>query len=152
MAAVKVTSLWTAFITLLVSLLASLGFVNSAKAAPQPAPHQPEEPASRTLPALLPTQERARTGPMGHPAGRTGARQQAVPARGPRDRSLPPTIKQRIHAEAHGASPSVRHLPALPDSDVQDFSLFTRTAEAEAARTAGARTGAAQADAALVAA
>ncbi|MQS37993.1 DUF6344 domain-containing protein [Streptomyces katsurahamanus] len=28
-------------------------------------------------------------------------------------RSLPPTIKQRIRAEAHNASPSVRKLPAL---------------------------------------
>ncbi|MFE3741258.1 DUF6344 domain-containing protein, partial [Streptomyces sp. NPDC059134] len=37
----------------------------------------------------------------------------------PRARSLPPTIKQRIRAEAHGSSPSVRHLPALalPDGD-----------------------------------
>ncbi|MEU2179629.1 DUF6344 domain-containing protein [Streptomyces thermolilacinus] len=28
----------------------------------------------------------------------------------PRERALPPTIKQRIHAEAHGASPAVRRL------------------------------------------
>ncbi|WP_190121435.1 DUF6344 domain-containing protein [Streptomyces inusitatus] len=32
---------------------------------------------------------------------------------GSRTRSLPPTIKQRIRAEAHNASPSVRKLPAL---------------------------------------
>ncbi|MFE3324008.1 DUF6344 domain-containing protein [Streptomyces sp. NPDC059176] len=151
MAAVKVTSLWTAFISLLVSLLASLGFVNSAKAASRPAPQQPES-ASPVLPALLPVQGRARTGPAGHSVGCAGHRHQSVRARGPRDRSLPPTIKQRIGAEAHGASPSVRHLPVLADSEVQDFSLFARAAEAGAARTAGARTGAAPADAALAAA
>jgi hypothetical protein len=33
----------------------------------------------------------------------------------PKDRSLPPTIKQRIRAEAHGSTPSGRHLPL--DSD-----------------------------------
>ncbi len=27
------------------------------------------------------------------------------------ERSLPPTMKQRIRAEAHGSSPSCRHLP-----------------------------------------
>ncbi|MFI2210365.1 DUF6344 domain-containing protein [Streptomyces sp. NPDC020141] len=43
----------------------------------------------------------------------------AVPAQstrwspGSRTRSLPPTIKQRIRAEAHNASPSVRKLPVL---------------------------------------
>ncbi|SCF86833.1 MULTISPECIES: DUF6344 domain-containing protein, partial [unclassified Streptomyces] len=54
-----------------------------------------------------------------------------------RDRSLPPTIKQRINAEAHGSSPSVRHLPAGTPS----------AADAEAARA-----NAHAADAALVAA
>ncbi|MFE4061172.1 DUF6344 domain-containing protein, partial [Streptomyces sp. NPDC059096] len=41
----------------------------------------------------------------------------AVPRALPRARSLPPTIKQRIRAEAHGSSPSVRHLPARALSD-----------------------------------
>ncbi|GAA2237447.1 hypothetical protein GCM10010232_25290 [Streptomyces amakusaensis] len=46
-------------------------------------------------------------------------RKPSVPAQttrwspGSRTRSLPPTIKQRIRAEAHNASPSVRKLPAL---------------------------------------
>ncbi|MFD6434667.1 DUF6344 domain-containing protein [Streptomyces venezuelae] len=29
------------------------------------------------------------------------------------ERSLPPTMKQRIRAEAHGSSPSCRHLPTV---------------------------------------
>jgi hypothetical protein len=45
---------------------------------------------------------------------------------GARDRSLPPTIKQRISAEAHGASPSVRKVPDL------DFSAPEQEARAEA--------------------
>ncbi|MFJ8232599.1 DUF6344 domain-containing protein [Streptomyces sp. NPDC094448] len=38
---------------------------------------------------------------------------------GPREKSLPPTIKQRIGAEAHGSSPSVRRIP-LFDTDTPD--------------------------------
>lgn len=32
----------------------------------------------------------------------------------PRDRALPPTMKQRIRAEAHGSSPATRHLSLDP--------------------------------------
>ncbi|MGW1883453.1 DUF6344 domain-containing protein [Streptomyces sp. NPDC001970] len=108
MAAVKVKKLWTAFISLLIALLAPLGFAPSASAAPQPAGRQPERPSA---------QDRPRTA-----ATENGKQVRVVRPRQPRDRSLPPTIKQRIRAEAHGASPSVRHRPAAPESeaDAQD--------------------------------
>ncbi|WP_351230250.1 DUF6344 domain-containing protein [Streptomyces sp. NPDC002133] len=107
-AAVKVKKLWTAFISLLIALLAPLGFAPSTSAAPQSAGRQPEEPSA---------QDRPRTA-----ATESGKQVRVVRPRQPRDRSLPPTIKQRIRAEAHGTSPSVRHRPAAPESeaDAQD--------------------------------
>ncbi|MGS2589121.1 DUF6344 domain-containing protein [Streptomyces hebeiensis] len=106
MAAVKVKNLWTVFITAFFAVLASLGFSTPAAAAGTAAVRQPaEQPAS--APAA---------------AQRTDARTaRALPPRVlPRDRSLPPTIKQRITAEAHGSSPSVRHLPASRQSSEND--------------------------------
>ncbi|MFC5801154.1 DUF6344 domain-containing protein [Streptomyces formicae] len=108
MAAVKVKMLWTAFFSLLVALLAQLGFATpAASAAQQPATRRPEEPAARKAPKSADTRH-----------GQRHDRHQAVIGRqrSPRDRSLPPTIKQRIRAEAHGATPSVRHLPAAPET------------------------------------
>ncbi|MFD7321269.1 DUF6344 domain-containing protein [Streptomyces sp. NPDC059875] len=99
MATAKVKQFWTAFISVLFALLASVGLASTATAAQAPAVQQPEEPASaatagaRTPAAAVPAQRRAHQWPA-------------------RDRSLPPTIKQRIGAEAHNSSPSVRHLPA----------------------------------------
>ncbi|MGW7368694.1 DUF6344 domain-containing protein [Streptomyces sp. NPDC054841] len=127
MAAVKVTTLWTAFISLLVTLLASLGFATSAKAAQQSSAQHPEgpagqEPTAQERSAHGPTaQERSAPGRTAHGRGQTadvgyGPWQGMFRSKGPRDRSLPPTIKQRIGAEAHGASPAVRHMPAQNDS------------------------------------
>ncbi|MHC5702860.1 DUF6344 domain-containing protein [Streptomyces tirandamycinicus] len=132
MAAVKVTSLWTAFVSLIVTLLSSLGFTSSAKAAEQSAgPRQPESPAERkpTVPGARSAGNRA--GAHEPPAGAGSAPataagtygslamhgfwHQVVRQRTPRDRALPPTIKQRIRAEAHGASPAVRKVPTLDD-------------------------------------
>ncbi|GAA2474427.1 DUF6344 domain-containing protein [Streptomyces gobitricini] len=104
MAAVKVTHpvthVWTAFFSLLSAILTALGLKRTPKAAiavyaGQAAPAAPREAAA--------------------PAARGAAPLCCAPvpvwASG-HVRSLPPTIKQRIRAEAHGASPSVRHLPA----------------------------------------
>ncbi|AWK10136.1 hypothetical protein DDQ41_15915 [Streptomyces spongiicola] len=141
MAAVKVTSLWTAFVSLIVTLLSSLGFTSStraaratraAEAAEQSAgPRQPEGPAERkpTVPGARSAGSRA--GAHEPPAGAVSASaaaagtygslamqgfwHQVVRQRTPRDRALPPTIKQRIRAEAHGASPAVRKVPTLDD-------------------------------------
>ncbi|MFF7203992.1 MULTISPECIES: DUF6344 domain-containing protein [unclassified Streptomyces] len=102
MAAIKVRNLWTAFFTALVALLASVGLTTVASAAQQSAVQTPER-------TDLPRQTR------------TEAVRGTVPAQSTRwsptvrDRSLPPTIKQRISAEAHGSSPATRHLSAESD-------------------------------------
>ncbi|MGW3622731.1 DUF6344 domain-containing protein [Streptomyces sp. NPDC000880] len=103
MAAFKVKNLWTAFITALFALLASVGLTTAANAAQQP--------AVRTPGGLdLPKQAR----PQGVPAMVPAPSTRWSPIA--RDRSLPPTIKQRIRAEAHGSSPATRHRPVI-DAD-----------------------------------
>ncbi|UUU40964.1 DUF6344 domain-containing protein [Streptomyces sp. NBC_00162] len=81
------TSIWTSVLAALVALLGSLGFGGkaapaaasvSAPAAPVAAVRRPAFTARRTWRAMM------------------------------RGGSLPPTIKQRIRAEAHGKTPSVR--------------------------------------------
>ncbi|WP_327284241.1 MULTISPECIES: DUF6344 domain-containing protein [unclassified Streptomyces] len=90
---ITVTSLWTAVVAALVALLASLGF--GAKAAPAAASVVPTAPAaSRRAAAAV----RRPVRPMGRRSWRAMMR----------GGSLPPTIKQRIRAEAHGKAPSVR--------------------------------------------
>ncbi|WP_432024837.1 DUF6344 domain-containing protein [Streptomyces parvus] len=107
MSTFKPKNLWTAFITALFALLASLGLATAAA-----------DTANATNAAAQPgttTQEHT---------GATAATPIAPSVRWtlPRDRALPPTMKQRIRAEAHGASPATRHLSLDP---------------AETARTAG---------------
>ncbi|MFE9885725.1 DUF6344 domain-containing protein [Streptomyces scopuliridis] len=123
MAAFKVKKLWTVFITAFFAVLASLGLTAPAAAAGNAVRQPAEQPAPAPAAAH-------------HITEATPARA-AVPRSLPRGRSLPPTIKQRIRAEAHGSSPSVRHLPADAPSE----------ADARAARVS-----AYAADAALVAA
>ncbi|MFJ8645306.1 DUF6344 domain-containing protein [Streptomyces sp. NPDC093546] len=109
MAAVRFTSyvrtLISPLIALLSALLGALGFgrATAAKTAPAPAT-APAAPASE--PVFVPVQRGASPGPV-------------------RPRALPPTIKQRIRAEAHGSSPSVRHLPAAApaEPDLTDLAL-----------------------------
>ena len=85
MARNKVMKLWTAVVTVFLALCAALGFATTTAAA---------------------------AAPQTQPAHDTGA-QVTLPrqAHGNRavDRSLPPTMKQRIRAEAHGSSPVCRH-------------------------------------------
>lgn len=99
MAVGKVKQFWTAIISFFCELLASF---------------RPAAPVADRCPGAAATRT-ALTGAVSLPAQRTAA----VPATGagrrgrvPRERALPPTIKQRIRAEAHGASPAVRRLPA----------------------------------------
>ncbi|MGV9313017.1 DUF6344 domain-containing protein [Streptomyces sp. NPDC003691] len=56
---------------------------------------------------------------------------------GPREKALPPTIKQRIGAEAHGSSPSVRRIP-LYDTDAPGTGPETDTAADRTQAAAGA--------------
>ncbi|MFD8641408.1 DUF6344 domain-containing protein [Streptomyces zaomyceticus] len=101
MATAKVKQFWTAFISVLFALLASVGLAGTAAATQQPAVQQPEEPAGTAAGTAPVAGERAALASV--PAQR--AHQWPVAG----DRSLPPTIKQRIAAEAHGSSPASRH-------------------------------------------
>ncbi|GAA2792008.1 DUF6344 domain-containing protein [Streptomyces showdoensis] len=102
MATAKVKQFWTAFISVLFALLASLGLASPATAAQQPALQQGEEPA---------VAGGAGTATAARPAVSVPA-QRSHQWRTTQGRALPPTIKQRIGAEAHGSSPAVRHLRA----------------------------------------
>ncbi|MGV9562479.1 DUF6344 domain-containing protein [Streptomyces sp. NPDC003480] len=86
MARTKVMKLWTAVVTAFLALFTALGFITTTTAAAAEVPHSQPVRNSSAAP-VTPTR----------------------PAHGPRDRSLPPTMKQRIHAEAHGSSPNCRH-------------------------------------------
>jgi uncharacterized protein DUF6344 len=99
MAAFKVRNLWTAFITALFALLASVGLTTAANAAQQPAVRTPGR-------LDLPKQARPQ-------AGRATVAPTTRWSPIARGRSLPPTIKQRIRAEAHGSSPATRHRPVV---------------------------------------
>ncbi|MFJ6720712.1 MULTISPECIES: DUF6344 domain-containing protein [unclassified Streptomyces] len=82
-----VSSFWTTLLAAVVALLAALGFGVKATEAPRTGETAPAVPAGRRRPAVV--------------ARRTWRAMM-------RGGSLPPTIKQRIRAEAHGKSPSVR--------------------------------------------
>jgi hypothetical protein len=90
----KVTTFWNACIAVLVKCVAALGVTVSSKAAiPAPALATEATEPARDLLATIPSPRSFE--PL-------------------RDRSLPPTMKQRIRAEAHGSSPATRSLPAGP--------------------------------------
>ncbi|MFF3783144.1 DUF6344 domain-containing protein [Streptomyces sp. NPDC001933] len=93
MSTVKPKNIWTAFVTALFALLAALGFMSTpATATEQSAP----EPT---------TTNQEHTGATAATATTPSVRWTL-----PRDRALPPTMKQRIRAEAHGSSPATRHM------------------------------------------
>ncbi|MET8474121.1 DUF6344 domain-containing protein [Streptomyces sp. NPDC006422] len=89
----KVMTLWTVIISTFIALFSALGLSSPATAA---TPAQQTEKAQKT---------------------QTATEEATVPAPAAArpywsfKRSLPPTMKQRISAEAHGSSPSVRHRP-----------------------------------------
>ncbi|MEW1612091.1 MULTISPECIES: DUF6344 domain-containing protein [unclassified Streptomyces] len=93
-------SIWTAFITAFFALLASLGLATATAGTAN---------ATNAAQPSATTQEHT---------GATAATPLAPSVRWtlPRDRTLPPTMKQRIRAEAHGSSPATRHLSTDPTS------------------------------------
>ncbi|WP_327235581.1 DUF6344 domain-containing protein [Streptomyces sp. NBC_01317] len=146
MAAIKVKKLWAVFITAFFAVLASLGLTSPATAAGSAVSAQPaEQPAPAPAVAVEP-----------HRLAERVPTRAVLPVAVPRGRALPPTIKQRITAEAHGSSPSVRHLPAvLPTETGADDRTQEADRTEEADRTQEAdrgRENAYAADAALVAA
>jgi hypothetical protein len=110
----NVTAVWSAFISVLLKCVAGLGFATPARAA--------EARAARGLAA--PTGSAARATVLAGTTARTTARATGtvplptrtpacgalLPAPRPGGRTLPPTMKQRIRAEAHGSSPSARSI------------------------------------------
>ncbi|WP_406094803.1 DUF6344 domain-containing protein [Streptomyces sp. NBC_01013] len=120
MSTFKAKSIWTAFITAFFALLASLGLASSAAAATESTVTEPTATTHehRVTTAATPTA----------PSVRWTL---------PRDRALPPTMKQRIRAEAHGSSPATRQL--APDTvDTARAAHGTRTALGNAQARDGA--------------
>lgn len=91
MARNKVMQLWNAVVTAFLALCTALGLVTTAAAAAVPQTQKARNSDSATK-----TEAPAPT---------------ASPWSWSLIRALPPTMKQRIHAEAHGKSPSCRHRP-----------------------------------------
>ncbi|ULR51936.1 DUF6344 domain-containing protein [Streptomyces deccanensis] len=108
MAQNKVMKLWTAIVTAFLALCTALGLVTTTASA---AVQQTE--TTRNCAALATT-----------PA-------MPLPVR-PHDRALPPTMKQRIRAEAHGSSPSCRHRTALDTATDTATNVTGRVAAPEA--------------------
>ncbi|MFB0628060.1 DUF6344 domain-containing protein [Streptomyces sp. AB3(2024)] len=83
----SITSIWTTLLAALVAVLTALGF--GGKAAPVEAATAVTTPMAPAVRPPVPVARRTWRAMM-------------------RGGSLPPTIKQRIRAEAHGKNPSVR--------------------------------------------
>ncbi|MFE3761404.1 DUF6344 domain-containing protein [Streptomyces sp. NPDC059104] len=83
----SITSIWTTLLAALVAVLTALGF--GGKAAPVEAAATVTTPMAPAVRRPVPVARRTWRAMM-------------------RGGSLPPTIKQRIRAEAHGKNPSVR--------------------------------------------
>ncbi|MFJ9416948.1 DUF6344 domain-containing protein [Streptomyces sp. NPDC101227] len=133
MAATKVMKFWAVCLAVLGKLLASLGVSAHASAArreatlgaPAPSTAAPTIARPRTEPSLPPAPSTPAT-PSAQLYGQLGhAQRRFVCAQ------LPPTIKQRIRAEAHGASPTSRSRLATAAEPLP-------TAPARAARHSGA--------------
>ncbi|MEU8788094.1 DUF6344 domain-containing protein [Streptomyces sp. NPDC048643] len=96
----KVMKLWTAIVTAFLALCTTLGLITTTAAAAVPqAPVARNTEAAVTAPALSPWTLSF-------------------------SRALPPTMKQRIRAEAHGSSPSCRHR-APAEEDATDTAALT---------------------------
>ncbi|MDT3724903.1 DUF6344 domain-containing protein [Streptomyces sp. DSM 41972] len=97
MARNKVMQLWNVVVTAFLALCTALGLVTTTAAAavPQTQKARNSDSAPKTE-ATTPT---------------------AAPWSWSLSRALPPTMKQRIHAEAHGKSPSCRHRPLSDTAD-----------------------------------
>ncbi|MFF8937657.1 DUF6344 domain-containing protein [Streptomyces paradoxus] len=109
----KVMNLWTAIVTAFLALCTALGLITTTAAA-----------------AVPQTEQKSNSNKASIPQQRT-----AAPATFPwsSPRALPPTMKQRIRAEAHGKTPRCRHrstadTQALP---VPDCSNEDSDAEAD---------------------
>ncbi|MEV5724417.1 DUF6344 domain-containing protein [Streptomyces pharetrae] len=91
MARTTVMKLWTAFVTAFLALCTALGLVTTTAAA------------------AVPQSDSTRNSGTGTTASAPVTTPATSPWLSSHARALPPTMKQRIRAEAHGASPTCRH-------------------------------------------
>ncbi|GAA2275172.1 DUF6344 domain-containing protein [Streptomyces atrovirens] len=111
MARNKVMKLWNAIVTAFLALCTALGLITTT--------------ASAAVPQTDKTRNSGSTPNVSAPT--------TTPRSWPLSRALPPTMKQRIHAEAHGKSPSCRHRPSSDttaesgSADCSDDTASTRT-------------------------
>ncbi|MGQ4379336.1 DUF6344 domain-containing protein [Streptomyces sp. SAS_267] len=100
----KVMKLWSAIVTAFLALCTTLGLVTTTAAAavPQAGPARNTETAPVETPAIAQV-----------PAAWAWSSNQA----------LPPTMKQRIRAEAHGSSPSCRHRSPADEDTAEPAAL-----------------------------
>lgn len=105
MAQIKVMKLWNAFVTGFLALCTALGLITvTATAAAATTSTSTSATAQATTPAVSPWTF---------------------------TRSLPPTMKQRICAEAHGKSPSCRHRPPTDTDEATETTDSTEPAHTE---------------------
>ncbi|WP_406382622.1 DUF6344 domain-containing protein [Streptomyces sp. NBC_01618] len=109
MSTFKAKNIWTAFITAFFALLAALGLMSTPAAATEQNAPEPT------------TTNQEHTGATAATATTPSVRWTL-----PRDRALPPTMKQRIRAEAHGSSPAASQL----STDTTDATESRNTAHA----------------------
>ncbi|MCX5332854.1 MULTISPECIES: DUF6344 domain-containing protein [unclassified Streptomyces] len=109
MAQNKVMNLWTAIVTALLALCTTLGLITTTATAAVP---QTEPTRNSSTEATTPAQS---LWPWSY------------------TRSLPPTMKQRIRAEAHGKTPSCRN---RPPADTEDADGATSPCDDSAAEPA----------------
>lgn len=113
MARNKVMKLWNAVVTAFLALCTALGLITT------------------TASAAVPQTEKARNSDS---ASKTAAPATPLLWSWSLVRALPPTMKQRIHAEAHGKSPGCRHSPVsdtAEESDSADCSDDTTSSQSE---------------------
>ncbi|MFD7707991.1 DUF6344 domain-containing protein [Streptomyces sp. NPDC059785] len=105
MAQNKVMTLWTTIVTAFLALCTALGLITTASASPVPQTETPRNSSSDS--------DSSRDSGASLPAQTTPYWSWSY------SRSLPPTMKQRIRAEAHGSSPSCRHRPPSDDTSAE---------------------------------
>jgi hypothetical protein len=122
--ATDIKTFWGALVSVLLKCIAALGFTTADRAAVRT-----QAPAALRTKALVGAATTEVEGAAPAPAGprtppsprRADVRIPAPracepqPRRRERNRTLPPTMKQRIRAEAHGSSPSARSVRAGTD-------------------------------------
>jgi hypothetical protein len=112
----RVTAFWGAFLNVLIKCIAALGFATPAR---MKAAESRQVVGYATVPAQAvatpATRAAAPSGGYAAPPLSAGRVLLPAPRSSERGRSLPPTMKQRIRAEAHGTSPSTRSIAAPVD-------------------------------------